>query len=78
MTAQIGMPVQYTSDGSSVHPALVENITSGVVSRIIWPAGGTPQWQDSPTGLVRDDTLTTPNSWAPITYTGSVTIQSGV
>lgn len=80
MIVQIGMVVQYTETGSggTIFPAFVDQITSGVPTRLFYPKGGTPQWQDTPPGLIRDDTLATANSWAPISYMGTVTIQSGV
>lgn len=80
MTAQIGMPIQYTNDGSTIFPAVVSRTAFGVVSGVLWPAGGTPQWQEETTanGLVRDDALTTSNSWAPISFSATVTIESGV
>lgn len=78
--AQIGMPVEYTflvGEGSS--PALVSNVDgSGNVTQVLWPKGGSPQWQVSASGLVRDDTQETANSWKAVTFTGTVSIESGV
>lgn len=78
--AQVGMVVEYLDvAGDVTSPAFVNAIDdSGNVVHILWPKGGSPQWQQSPSGLVRDDTLSTNNSWRPVVFIGSTTMDSGV
>lgn len=80
--AQIGMPVEYLASVSATPvPATVYGVdgTTGTVTQVLYykPASN-PEWGISGAGLVRDDTLQTGNSWRPVVYSGTVTIESGV
>lgn len=85
MTAQVGMPVEYAPTGNwpsaSSVPALVyviDGTTHDVMQVLYYKPASNPEWGISPSGLVRDDTLQAANSWRPVVYEGTVTIESGV